>query len=294
MRILIKTNQELVDFLKDKNSLNTITVYDGINSNWSSGRIKRPIDLDEDKIEWYNKNGVGVALTFANPIIDLNPDIDPGVKSLNILNRIGIKHNIKNSVILINEELREYTERNFSNLELIYSITGHPNDILPNKEMIDYYLDLETKYNKIVPKFELVFNKDFTDKINTSLYEPIMDDTCIHGCPVFREHLFEMARINREHKDPWNELGEEICKKTEECWIPTFDPDLGSKKDIQKYGCKGLGMDIYSEDNLIELFDLGYRSLKLTGRELPDVQWVQNMSRNINTILKAYAKWNVK
>lgn len=262
----------------------TLTVYDGINCRWSSGRIKRMIELDSEKVEYYNKNGVSVALTFGNPVI--NPLDFVGFRALNILQESSKKYGIKNNIILINHEFCEFLKINFPDLTRTYSITGHPNNIKIDDDMIQYYKDLEKDYDIIVPKFEMIFDERFLNEVDVSKYEPIIDDTCVHGCPIFREHLFEMARINREYDNPWEELGKEECIKAEECWIPTFDPDYGSDKDKAKYGCKGLGMDIYQEQDLKDFLDAGYRNIKLTGRELPDEIFVQNMNRNLDNILK--------
>lgn len=261
-------------------------VYDGILCNWSSGRIKRDYKLDPKKLAFFNKRGIGLALTFANPVIDINDPV--GRNALDMLEEYSLKFNVKNGVILINEDLREVIVDKYPNLIKIYSITGHPNNIIVDEDQLNYYLDLEAKYDIIVPKFEMTFNQTFLEAIDVQKYEPIIDDTCVHGCPIFREHLFEMARINRTYANPWKELGEEKCRLLEECWIPSFDPDVGSEKDRIKYGCHGLGMDIYLEEDLKKFFDVGYRHIKLTGRELPSKTFIENMKRNLTNIKNAY------
>ena len=45
--------------------------------------------------------------------------------------------------------------------------------------MIKYYKDLETKYDYIVPKFEVVFEPKFYENVDTSKYELLIKDTPI-------------------------------------------------------------------------------------------------------------------
>lgn len=262
------------------------TVYDGILCNWSSGRIKRDVALDPEKVRWYNKQGISLSLTFANPVIDI---MDPvGLAALRTLSEIGKEYNVKNDIILINPILCDFLMLAYPDLSRTYSITGHPNSIKVDTNAIEYYLALEEKYDIIVPKFEMTFNETFLKAVDVKKYEPIIDDTCVYGCPIFREHLFEMARINREYENPWLELGEKACTTLEECWIPNFNPDLGSNGDKKKHGCQGLGMDIYQPEDLKKFLDVGYEHIKLTGRELPQETFKENMNRNLESIIEAW------
>lgn len=280
LRILVA--EKLRPLIKEGHS---ITVYDGILCRWSSGRIKRDVQLDPEKVRFFNRHGISVALTFANPVINIEDSV--GLEALRILSDIGKEYNIKNNIILINKEFCTFLKKEYPDLTRTYSITGHPNSIEVTQESLQRYKTLEEHYDVIVPKFEMTFNEEFLSVVDVSKYEPIIDDTCIYGCPIFREHLFEMARINREYENPWEELGTTICTNIEECWIPNFNPDIGSDKDRKKYGCQSLGMDIQTPEDLNKFFKVGYRHIKLTGRELPDDTFKENMYRNIENIQKS-------
>lgn len=250
-------------------------VYEGPNlCQWNGGRINRDIQLTKEMIEKYNSFGISISLTFTNSIIDLNDKI--GNELLQVLNESQEKYNIKNKIVLVNEDLRVYLKKHY-NFELIYSITGHPSSVLLTKDMIQYYIDLENRYDFIVPKFEFVFEPEFYNAVNTSKYELLINDTCVYGCPYYYEHFKAIADQNTNSKDPWKELGYHHCFKTEECWLPNFNPNVGSDKDKEKHGEK-LGMD-YNKEMLIKAKELDYNSFKISGRENTSEQIINEVKK---------------
>jgi len=255
----------IVNILKvrSKNKDINFTVYDGPNlCRWNGGRVNRDIVLEPRMIEMYNKLGIKVALTFTNPIIELDDKV--GNELLELLNFYGKKYNIRNKIILVNDELRKYI-RNRYDFTLVYSVTGHPSDVEITEGLINRYLELETKYDMIVPKFEVVFEEKWYSRVDRSKYELLTNDTCSYACPYFREHFEAIANLNRVSNKPWEEVGFKQCFDTEECFIPEFDPDKGSPEQIEEYGPK-LGMD-YNDEMYSRALDLGFTSFKLAGRE---------------------------
>lgn len=235
------------------------SVFDGPNlCPWNGGRINQDITLTEKMVSFYNKHNIGVFLTFSNSIIDLENKI--GNELLEMLN-----HNPLNGIICVNEYLRQYVKEKYPEYKLIYSITGHPNDITINEKLINYYKDLETKYDVIVPRFEMSLNPEFYTRVNVSKYEIMVNDTCIYGCNQFSDHFEAMHKLNRDYKKPWESLGFEVCDKIHECWIKGFNPDVGSEKDRKKYGDL-LGMD-FTEKMYKKAIEIGYRDFKIMGRE---------------------------
>jgi hypothetical protein len=264
--------------LKNKNI--RFNVYEGPNMcQWNGGRINRDITLTEEIVNRYNKFGITVSLTFTNHTIDLNDPI--GNSLLEILDRSGKKHNITNKIILINEDLRSYISKKY-NFQLIYSITGHPSDIKLTDKEIERYKDLESKYDWIVPKFELVFEPKFYSAINTSKYELLINDTCLYGCKYYHEHFYEIAKQNSLSKNPWKILGHDHCFKVEECWLPKFNPDIGSDSNRKKYGEK-LGMD-YTPEMIQKAINLGYLAFKISGRENSTFQITGEIERFIKDL----------
>ena len=254
----------------------TISVYDGPNlCPWNGGRINRDITLTENMVKFYNSNNIGIYLTFSNPIIDLNDPI--GNKLLEMLN-----HNPINGIVLVNEELRSFIKENYPEYQLIYSITGHPNDITLTEELLNHYRELELKYDVIVPRFEMVFNPDFYSNVNISKYELITNDTCVYGCSKWKDHFEEDARMNREYTNPWIEAPS-LCYKTEECWIKNFNLDNGNEKDKIKYQ-DSLGMD-FTVSAYKKAINLGYCNFKIMGRELSTKDLKGDIFKQLSSIL---------
>lgn len=251
--------------IKLKNKNINLNVYEGPNlCQWNGGRINRDINLTQEIIEKYNKFGITISLTFTNPVINLNDSI--GLKLLKLLDESQKKYNVRNKIILINEELRQYLRNNYD-FELIYSITGHPSDTKLTDEKLQRYKDLELKYDWIVPKFEHVFEPKFYENVDVQKYELLINDTCVYACPKYHEHFKAIAEQNTISTNPWKELGREHCFKVEECWLPIekFNPDIGSEKNRNKYG-ERLGMD-FTRDMIKKAIQLGYKSFKISGRE---------------------------
>lgn len=252
-----------IPVLKILNRDTEFTVYDGPNlCQWNGGRINRDITLTPEMVDRYNKFGISVSLTFTNPFIDLDDKV--GNDLLEMIHHYGQLYNIVNKVVLINDELREYIRGKY-NFQIICSTTGHSPNVKVTHDLISRYKMLEDKFDYIVPKFELVFQPDFYNNINTSKYELLVNDTCIYECPYYLEHFQRIARQNQVSKNPWQELGYEHCYKTEECWLEGFNPDIGSDDDRTKYG-EMLGMD-YTPYMIIKAKSLGYKSFKISGRE---------------------------
>jgi hypothetical protein len=251
--------------LKNKNI--HFTAYEGPNRcKWNGGRINRGITLTPEIIQRYNKFGVSLSLTFTNPTIDLSDEV--GLDLLEQLHISGKKYNIKNKIVLLNEDLRKFLRENYD-FTLIYSITGHPSNIVLSENTLKYYKELETKYDYIVPKFEHVFQKKFYEAVDTSKYELLINDTCKYACPYYKEHFEKIALQNSLSENPWSEFGHDACKKVEECWLPLekFNPWDGSKKDRETHG-ENLGMN-YTTEMIKKALKLGYSCFKLSGRENP-------------------------
>jgi len=230
---------------------NNVTVYDGINNcPWNGGRINRDIHWKQSQIDFYYKRDISIALTFSNPYIDLTDEV--GNALLEKFHKEG------NRIILINDDLRQYIRKNYPLYKLTYSITGMDLEVPLTNKGLDFYRDLETKYDLIVPKMEHIFDEHFD--VDTPKYEVMLNDSCVHNCPLYKEHFEAIAKQNTLAEKPWEELGHDLCHKVEECWLPQFDPS------IDKHGIDGMDLTIEQVKALIKR---GFNHFKISGRELP-------------------------
>lgn len=238
-----------------------LVVYDGINKcSWNGGRINRDVYANDALMEYYYNKGISIALTFSNHRINLDNPL--GNELLEKFHREG------NALIIVNDELRQYVRDNFPKYDLIYSITGmgHLNIPLQDSD-IAFYKDLENKYDWIVPRFEHVFDPR-SNELDKSKWEVMLNDTCVYGCKHYDAHFKAIADENT--------AGRPYSKEIEECWLPKFDPSKDSK-----YDC----MDI-RPNKMKELKDMGVQSFKITGREMADDEYYNELMRFVRGSLE--------
>jgi len=250
----------LVQFFAKHKGDDDFVVYDGVNRcRWNGGRLNRNIFYNDGMIEYYYQHNVGIALTMSNPTIDLSDDV--GNHLLEKFHRTG------NALIICNDTLRQYVRNYFPKFELIHSITnlGLLNIPLQDSD-IAFYHELEEKYDWIVPRFEHIFDQR-ADELDRSKWEVMVNDTCVYGCRFFNEHFKAIAQANTVDT-PYNE---ETRQQIEECWLPKFDPNKESK-----HNC----MDI-DKEHTQKLKDLGVRSFKITGREMTDNEYLEQLNEYV-------------
>ena len=265
-----KADQLMMFFFKNRAALKLfdITVYDGTNNcQWNGGRINRDISYTDKTIDFYYRNNISVALTFTNPIININDKV--GNDLLEKFHREG------NIIISINDDLRNYIKAVFPKYKHTRSITGFGKiDVPMSSADFKRYRDLEKEYDFIVPRSEHVFDKRFK-KLNVSKYEIMLNDTCIYNCPYYGEHFEKIAEQNRTYKKPWSQDRQDEMYNIEECWLSdrstylkssSFNPDIGHRPTIEKYN-DDYGMELTNRQ-INRLFDIGVRSFKITGREM--------------------------
>ena len=233
---------------------NELVVYDGINKcKWNGGRINRDVYYNDALINYYYSRGIKIALTFSNHNIDLNDEV--GNHLLEKFHREG------NALIIVNDNLRKYVRENFPKYDLIFSITGmgHLNIPLQDSD-IQWYKELEHKYDWIVPRFEHIFDPR-SSELDKTKWEVMLNDTCVWGCKHYEAHFKAIADENT--------FGRPYSREVEECWLPKFNPDKDSKYEE---------MDI-EPPAMKKLKAMGVRSFKITGREMKDDEYYGELKR---------------
>ena len=261
-----------------------LTVYDGINNcSWNGGRINRDIYYDDDTVDFYYRNNINIALTFTNPVIDINDRV--GNELLEKFHRAG------NVIISINDELLSYVRDLYPLYKHTRSITGFGKISVPMSDQdMSLYRELESRYDYIVPRCEHVFDERFVD-LTQSKYEVMLNDTCLYNCPYYGQHFEAIAEQNRLYEKPWEEAGQKKMYDVEECWLSDrstylkssgFDPDIGHEPTIDKYGDE-YGMDL--KDSQIKfLIERGISNFKITGREMT----FNDYNNELNRYLRNY------
>ena len=243
----------IIKFLSHKMiDTNQLVVYDGVNKcDWNGGRINRDVFYSDALINYYYSKGVSIALTMSNHKIDLTDPL--GNELLEKFHKEG------NALIIVNDDLRAYVREHYPKYDLIYSITGMGLLNIPLQDSdIAWYKDLESKYDWIVPRFEHIFDPRAVE-LDRTKWEVMLNDTCVWACKYFDEHFKAIANENTARR-PYS-------KEVEECWLPKFNPSKDSKYD---------SMDIDSP-NMKRLKDMGVKSFKITGREMQDDEYYNEL-----------------
>ena len=144
-----KSKELRLYFFKNKDIIKNfeITVYDGINNcSWNGGRINRDINYDDKVIDYYYRNNISIALTFTNPIIDLDDII--GNELLKKFHKKG------NVIISANLNLLKYVKEKYPLYKHTRSITSFGKISLPmNDKDYEHYKYLEKHYFYIACQF---------------------------------------------------------------------------------------------------------------------------------------------
>ena len=251
----------LIKFLSNRLvDTSKLVVYDGVNKcRWNGGRINRDVYYNDGMIDYYYSKGISIALTMSNHRVNL--DDETGNHLLEKFHKEG------NALIIVNDDLRAYVRANFPKYDLIYSITGMGLLNIPlQDDDIAFYKDLESKYDWIVPRFEHIFDKRNME-LDRSKWEVMLNDTCVYGCKYYDQHFKAIADENTK--------GNAYSKEIEECWLPKLDPSKDSK-----YNC----MDI-DADHMNKLKALGVQSFKITGREMQDDEYYNELMQFVKDSL---------
>lgn len=265
---------KILPMLVKYRSVIDFAVYDGIREcDWNGGRVNRNLYDTPKQKATLDALGVGIALAFSNPTIDLS---DPVGNEL-----LEHYHSEKNSVILQNPELLAYIREKFPKYECIFTITGHPAVI---DDPVAYYAALEMEYDVIVPKLEHnMIIETFTP--NVEKYELLINDDCLYNCPLWKKHFDAISGQNTKRIRFLD--NKKANMKIEECWLSrkVFDPDIGDTKAREEHGFL-FGMSL-EEDQIRDRINKGIFRLKISGREMGTEEFQRHFARFVDVIKSA-------
>jgi hypothetical protein len=253
-----------------------ITYYDMPNNCvWNGGRVNRTIDLTDAMISTYNHYKFGICLGFTNNVI-LDVGDETGNKLLQMVTGDNNPHKL-HGVVLQSETLRRYIRKNYPELLLTYSITGHPTSDQLNFE--GYYKELEDKYDVIVPKYShlpQVLSLLENGKLNGSKYEILINDNCNVTCQFYSEHFAQISYLNSTIKNPWEE--QPVRSRQIE-----IKPKIKAGEIKKEANCV---QDDIKLKTLQRFYDTGVRHFKISGRDLEDDEFEFRLPEHLNEVKK--------
>lgn len=240
-----------------------------------------------DLIETSNNNGYDVIYTLNTP----NPTLE---------NKDDIEYKLEKLDNLI-KDLCEIGCNKFrvSNLRLLYYLTKtYPNIILYSSTSFEYktikeyenFIKLYPNIKQIVPSHDLNKNfkvlKNLKTKLNNIEIELIVNEGCLGGCPLRREHsCFVPYKSNQTISIFKNDYFIEKCFELfdEDIFLQIFKSNLIFPWDIKEYGKIGIknfklvGRDFFANINSGNLYNDYYDYLK----GIDDYKNIENKSLSI-------------
>jgi len=260
----------IIDFFSKRNLYNKyrhITVYDGIeNCTWNGGRLHKYIPYNKKIKEHYYDLGWSINLTFSNTKINLNDE-----KGNYLLKEF---HKEGNGIILVNDDLRKYINKNYPKYKLIHSITacGDIQGFPLREEDLIFYKDKLKKYDMIIPRCDSTFDKKLRI-LDKEKIEILISDTCILNCPHFGKHFKDIAKHNEKEinatADLWTKVGE--------CWIES--QEFKKKVAFEKRMLGDKYPFYLSYKQIQSLIREGYTTFKIQGREASEKDFLFDLNR---------------
>jgi hypothetical protein len=268
--LILMWNLKHKELLKDLQ----VTYYDMPNNcAWNGGRINRTINLTENMVATYNKFKRGICLGFTNNVI-----LDVGDETGNLLLKMVTGENNPHKlhgVVLCSETLRRYLRKNYPELILTYSITGHPTTDQLNFE--GYYKELEAKYDVIVPKYSHlphIIELMESGKLDGSKYEILVNDNCNTTCQFYSEHFAQISHMNSSIKAPWEDAHEKA-------YHVEIKPKIKAGPITKEANCV---QDDIKAATLQRFYNAGVRHYKVSGRDLDDIEFEYRLPEHLTEI----------
>lgn len=167
------------------------TIHGSYSCKYNGGRASTFKDKKENieyKIKKYNKEGVGIKLTFSNMNINASTFEEEEMRwYLDILNQ---NKDVHNGIICVNDDFAELVKKNYPALDLVAS---HVKAELETKMGItdtsDYYNSKFDLYDIVVVNTYRAFDDDFLSKItHPEKVEFIVNRSCTTNCQMAKYH----------------------------------------------------------------------------------------------------------
>jgi len=277
--LILMWNLKHKDLLKNLQ----VTYYDMPNNcAWNGGRVNRTIDMTDRMVATYNKFKHGICLGFTNNVI-LDVGDEVGNQLLKMVTGENNPHKL-HGVVLCSETLRRYLRKNYPELILTYSITGHPTTDQLNFE--GYYKELEAKYDVIVPKYShltQVVELLEAGKLDGNKYEILVNDNCNVTCQFYSEHFAQISHLNSSIKHPWEE-------DKERAYHIEIKPKIKAGPITKEANCV---QDDIKVKELQRFYNMGVRHFKISGRDLEDIEFEYRLPEHLREIQQIEIRNNI-
>lgn len=273
--------------LKDNNlPLPFTTIHGSYSCKYNGGRaaaFKESRRNIEYKINKYNKEGIGVKMTFSNMNINSSTFEEEEMRwYLDVLNQ---NKGVHNGIICVNDDFAELVKKNYPDLDLVAShVKVELETKMGETDTVDYYNPKFDLYDIVVINTFRAFDDDFLSKItHPEKVEFIVNRSCTTNCPYAAYHHQLIDKLQGIKIDCNNDIKKfrsdiefiKTKKKIDELLVKCTNAKM---KNIKEKLCRQF---INREEINYLLNTYGINHFKIEGRDLAAYEMYVNLNRFI-------------
>jgi len=242
-------------------------------------------DSFELNFDLYRMNHIDVDILLNNPLIEKEHLDDLACNYL--LEVVTGQNNPNNGVIVASEILSDYIRKKYPDLKQTVDIVKAELDYPTSehglgKRPVEYYKELSKRYDRVVVHPDDNFNKDLLEELSTDQdkYVILVNESCTIGCEARDLHYIDVARYYLNNWKGGFHFGdfESIDSKYNTpygiCPAQRYFPE--TSVEVKKTDGR---QNQLSQEELKEIYDMGFRHFKLHGRDLTSVTLMYDITR---------------
>ena len=284
-----------MDILKKYNIENPVkTIHGSYSCKYNGGRTAlfwNSWTNIENKIKHYNKQGIGIKLTFSNRNVHANTFEEEEMrKYLDLLNETK---GIGNGIICINDDFAELVKKNYPDLDLVAS---HVKMELETKmgisDTVDYYNSKFDLYDIVVFNTFRAFDDDFLSKItHPEKIEFIVNHSCTTNCQMAKRHHeliddLQEKKVELNHDKKKIDIDRTVLDRKKELNKILQKCEEIKKQNIFDKLCKQF-INREEINHLVNTF--GINRFKIEGRDLSNFEFLISYDRYLTNNQSIYA-----
>ncbi len=283
---------EILDKYNVKNPISTI--HGSYSCKYNGGRTALYYNSwtnIENKINHFNKLGIGIKLTFSNRNIHANTFEEEEMrKYLDLLNETK---GIGNGIICVNDDFAELVKKNYPDLDLVAS---HVKMELETKmgitDTVDYYNSKFDLYDIVVFNTFRAFDDDFLSKItHPEKVEFIVNHSCTTNCQIAKRHHeliddLQQKKIEFNHDKKRLDMNRDVIDLRKELNQILANCREIKEKNIFDKLCRQF-INREEINHLANTFNIN--RFKIEGRDLSNYEFIMSLDRYITNNQSMYS-----
>ena len=274
------------------------TIHGSYLTKYNGGRLalyRQDLNKVLDKIESYNKQGIGIKLTFSNSY--MTKDVFEEKELNEYLEVLNNTPNIDNGIICSVNDFADYIHKNYPNVKVTASYVKMASETrLGVTDTTDYYNKQFNIYDNVVMNTFRAFDDEFLKEIKyPDRVEFIVNNSCNCNCPISAQHYkltYELCRnIDKVYNERRNLTRNPTLYKLNN-QLKEISDNCNERK--KKHDIDQIKYQFINRDEINHLSTLGFKQFKLEGRDLHMVETLQTFYLYIIDTQSLFWKYYLK